>query len=56
MFLIYSKAHAQDSTNGSWNLLLKGDYGFVIAHRPQLEILQEEHVKGFEITVARISN
>jgi hypothetical protein len=42
-----------DSTNGTWNLQIRTDYGFIIAHRPALEPLQEEHVKGFEITISR---
>ena len=45
-----------DSTNGSWNIQLRIDYGFIIAHRPQLEPLQEKHIKGFEITLARVSD
>lgn len=52
----FLKASDRDSTNGSWNIQLRGDYGFIIAHRPQLELLQEEHVKGFEITLARASS
>ena len=48
--------HLIDSTNGNWNLKLRGDYGFIIAHRPQLVPLQEAHVKGFEISVAKISS
>ena len=48
-------ASGNDSTNGLWNIQFRGDYGFVIAHRPQLEPLQEEHVKGFEISLARAS-
>lgn len=44
-----------DSTNGNWNLQIRTDYGFIIAHRPALEPLQEEHVKGFEITISRQS-
>ena len=44
-----------DSTNGNWNLQIRTDYGFIIAHRPALEPLQEKHVKGFEITISRQS-
>ncbi len=42
-----------DSTNGSWNMKVRGDYGFVIAHRPALEPVQEAHVKGFEVSLSR---
>lgn len=42
-----------DSTDGSWNIIIRGDYGFTIAHRPALQPLQEAHVKGFEITVSK---
>lgn len=47
---------SQDSTNGTWNLQLRSDFGFIIAHRPQLENLQEGHVRGFEVSFARISD
>ena len=46
-------AQVEDSTTGSWKLHLKFDYGFVIAHRPALEPLQEEHVKGIELALSR---
>lgn len=39
-----------DSTAGNWELGLTGDYGFLIAHRPAVRPMQEEHVRGFEIT------
>lgn len=45
-----------DSTIAHFTLGIRGDYGFVIAHRPALRPLQEEHVKGFEISIARISH
>ena len=46
-------AQVEDSTTGSWKLHLKFGYGFVIAHRPALEPLQEEHVKGIELALSR---
>ena len=46
----------RDSTNGKWNIHLRGDYGFIIAHRPQLVPLQQAHVKGFEISIGKISS
>jgi hypothetical protein len=42
-----------DSTRGNWNAIARADYGFVIAHRPALEPLQEAHVKGFEISFTK---
>ncbi len=48
-------AYDKDSTSGTWSLHARFDYGFIIAHRPQLEPIQEEHVKGFEISLGRFS-
>jgi hypothetical protein len=48
-------AEERELTNGKWNLQLRFDYGFIIAHRPQLEPVQEEHVKGFEISFEKFS-
>ncbi len=54
--LIIQNARAEnDSTSGKWNIIARADYGFVIAHRPALEPLQESHVKGFEITFSKSS-
>ncbi|TAH44355.1 MAG: hypothetical protein EYC69_00705 [Bacteroidetes bacterium] len=39
-----------DSTRGTYGLELKSTYGFVIAHRPVLEILQERHTYGIELS------
>jgi hypothetical protein len=52
-FPAYTHASLPDSTSGTWNLSLRGGYGFIIAHRPALEPLQQAHVKGFEMTLAR---
>lgn len=49
-------ASAADSTNGVWKMIVHGDYGFILAHRPALEPLQEAHVKGFQLTMSRCSN
>jgi len=53
--IISANAAGNDSTDGVWNLQMRFDYGFVIAHRPQLEPIQEEHVRGFEVTLERFS-
>ena len=53
-FLFFCNVHAApDSTTGKWNAIVRGDFGFVIAHRPALEPLQERHVKGFEISLTK---
>ena len=52
----FAKGAQTDSTNGSWNLQLRADYGFIIAHRPELKPVQEKHLKGFEISLARTSD
>jgi hypothetical protein len=40
----------EDSTEGRFCLRLRTDYGFIIAHRPALRPLQEDHVKGIELS------
>jgi hypothetical protein len=45
-----------DSTSGTWSAIVRFDYGFIIAHRPALEPLQEGHVKGFELSFIRQYN
>ncbi len=39
-----------DSTRGAFGFEIKTTYGFVIAHRPVLEILQERHTYGMELS------
>ena len=39
-----------DSTRGAYGFEIKTTYGFVIAHRPVLEILQERHTFGMELS------
>ena len=46
-------AQETDSVIGNWALQVRADVGFIIAHKPALEPLQEEHVKGFEISLFR---
>jgi len=45
-----------DLTKGSWNMLMRADYGFIIAHRPALEPLQQKKVSGFEFTFSKTTN
>lgn len=45
-----------DSTYGRWNMQGRFDHGFIIAHRPALEPIQNGHVNGFEISLAKISD
>src|SRR4051812_37804075 len=44
---------AGDSTAGKWNAIVRADYGFIIAHRPALEPLQEGHIRGLELSFSR---
>jgi hypothetical protein len=60
LFLAFKSVSAADitsadSTKGSFAWSARMDYGFVIAHRPVLVPLQESHVKGFEISLSRLS-
>jgi hypothetical protein len=59
IFLLASETAAQnqtDSTLGKYSIRTRFTYGFVIAHRPALLVLQQEHVKGFEISVGKTAN
>jgi len=57
LFISYSTfADENEQTKGSWNMLLRANYGFVIAHRPALEPLQQKKVTGFEFTLSKITN
>ena len=51
-----SDAQNADSTIGKYSWSVRGDYGFLIAHRPTLQPLQERHIPGFEISLAKISS
>ena len=48
-------AEVADSTYGHFAISIRGDYGFLIAHRPVLVPLQEKHVTGFELSIAHLS-
>lgn len=45
-----AKGLVNDSTPGSWGIEVKAEYGFVMAHRPAVLPLQQEHVRGLELT------
>lgn len=49
-------AEVADSTHGQFAISIRGDYGFLIAHRPVLVPLQQTHVTGFEMSISRSSN
>lgn len=59
LFLFFSinliHAEIADSTNGRFAISVRGDFGFLIAHRPVLVPLQEQHITGFELSIARLS-
>ena len=40
-----------DSTLGSYGLEARLTYGFLVAHRPMLRLLQEEHLRSFEVSL-----
>ena len=44
-----------DSLTGKYSVSVSGNLGFIIAHRPSLQPLQEGHIKGFDINVAKKS-
>jgi len=53
IFLFSANVYSQsirDSTRGKAGIELALTYGFVIAHRPVLEILQDDHTYGAEIS------
>ncbi len=57
LFIFSSTAFCQifdqdirDSTRGSSGFEIKTNYGFLIVHRPVLEILQEKHAYGLELS------
>ena len=60
IYLLFSACllHAQDSDTlpGRWMLSAKAHVGFIIAHRPAVMHLQKEHVRGFEVELARPLN
>jgi len=49
-------ARHDDFTIGKYSWSVRGDYGFLIAHRPTLKPLQERHIPGFEISLAKTSS
>lgn len=51
----FAFANDIDSTRGQYSVSFRGDYGFLIAHRPALIPLQQKHIPGFEISIAKIS-
>ena len=59
IFLLFThqiSATDSDSTNGKYSWSIRRDHGFLIAHRPALVPLQEKHISGFEISLAKISS
>lgn len=48
-------ANEIDSTLGKYSWSIRSDYGFLIAHRPALQPLQESHILGLEISIGKIS-
>ena len=46
-------AHTSDTLPGSWLLSARAHYGFIMAHRPTIVHLQQKHVRGFEIELAK---
>ncbi|MBP6334803.1 MAG: acyloxyacyl hydrolase [Bacteroidia bacterium] len=59
ILLLQEKSEAQvvsDSTRGTYGFGIKSTYGFLIVHRPVLEILQERHTYGFELSFLRPTN
>lgn len=55
LFFNCAYARHDDYTIGKYSWTVRGDYGFLIAHRPTLQPLQERHVPGFEISLAKTS-
>ncbi|MFZ7115441.1 MAG: acyloxyacyl hydrolase [Bacteroidota bacterium] len=57
LFLFHQNfASDLDSTRGKYSWSIRRDHGFLIAHRPALVPLQEKHISGFEISLAKISS
>lgn len=56
LFPFIGFAQETDSITGKYFLSAQMAGGFIIAHRPALVPLQEGHVKGFEISVAKKRN
>ncbi|REJ80532.1 MAG: hypothetical protein DWQ44_06145 [Bacteroidetes bacterium] len=58
IFLVLSEMFAatRDTSRGSWGLQARQAYGFVIAHRPALELLQERHLLGAELSIVKTSS
>ncbi len=55
-FIAGTRSEAQsirDSTRGSYGIEIKSTYGFLIVHRPVLEILQKHHIYGLELSYLR---
>ncbi len=46
----------RDSTRGKAGFEIKSTYGFLIVHRPVLEILQEKHAYGLELSYLKPSD
>ena len=46
-------AQKSDTLAGSWLLSGRVHYGFLVAHRPTIVHLQQRHVRGFEIELAK---
>ena len=49
-------AQERDTLPGRWILTTRAHVGFIIAHRPAIMHLQKEHVRGFEVELARPLN
>ena len=59
LFIGISQVNGQitrDSTRGKAGFEIKSTYGFLIVHRPVLEILQEKHAYGFELSYLKPSD
>lgn len=58
LFFIITPASAQenDTLPGSWLISARSHFGFVIAHRSSVTHLQQKHVQGFEIELAKPLN
>lgn len=55
LFCCNVTARDLDSTQGSWAIELRADYGFIMAHRPAVLALQQAHIPGLEISFLRPS-
>ncbi len=47
---------AQDSTLGKWMVNARFNYGFLIAHRPTVVHLQNDHIKGIEVELLKTTD